>query len=108
MSFWVEWTGSSWIKGMVENGCKNGQLEAGQLMERILVQFVRDNVEESHIVICKEQEGLEKELLEEKSAEADVEQPREVIAATPAVAEPQGIKITTETWLFLYLSLIHI
>ncbi|CAI4061897.1 hypothetical protein SUVZ_06G0090 [Saccharomyces uvarum] len=103
VSFWVEWTGSSWIKGMVENGCKNGQLEAGQLMERILVKFVKDNVEESQIVISKEQEGLEKELLEEKSVEAEVEQPREVIAATPAVAEPQGIKITTETWLFLYL-----
>ncbi|EHN02635.1 YFL042C-like protein [Saccharomyces cerevisiae x Saccharomyces kudriavzevii VIN7] len=106
VSFWVEWTGSSWIKGMVENGCKNGQLEAAQLMERILAKFVKDNVEECQITISKEKEEQEVEQLEEKSGETALVQTTEVVAATPIVAESQGLKVTTETWLFLYLIVI--
>ncbi|CAI4038677.1 hypothetical protein SMKI_06G0220 [Saccharomyces mikatae IFO 1815] len=106
VSFWVEWTGSSWIKGMVENGCKNGQLEAVQLMERILSKFVKRNVEECQITVSKEDEKQEKEEAEEELKEVNLEQPREVLAAKPAVSEAKGLKVTTETWLLLFLIVI--
>ncbi|CAI4492729.1 CBM_collapsed_G0020160.mRNA.1.CDS.1 [Saccharomyces cerevisiae] len=79
VSFWVEWTGSSWIKGMVENGCKNGQLEAAQLMERILSKFIKNNVEECQITISKEEEEQDDKEVENKLKEVDLEQPREAV-----------------------------
>ena len=106
VSFWVEWTGSSWIKGMVENGCKNGQLEAAQLMERILSKFIENNVEECQITISKEEEEQDDKEVENKLEEVDLEQPREAFVMAPAIAEQQGLKVTMETWLFLYLIVV--
>ncbi|AJV23866.1 hypothetical protein H813_YJM1402F00016 [Saccharomyces cerevisiae YJM1402] len=106
VSFWVEWTGSSWIKGMVENGCKNGQLEAAQLMERILSKFIRNNVEECQITISKEEEEQDDKEVKNKLKEVDLEQPREAVVTAPAIAEQQGLKVTMETWLFLYLIVV--
>lgn len=106
VSFWVEWTGSSWIKGMVENGCKNGQLEAAQLMERILSKFIKNNVEECQITISKEEEEQDDKEVENKLEEVDLEQPREAVVTAPAIAEQQGLKVTMETWLFLYLIVV--
>ncbi|CAI7270567.1 CFC_collapsed_G0016450.mRNA.1.CDS.1 [Saccharomyces cerevisiae] len=106
VSFWVEWTGSSWIKGMVENGCKNGQLEAAQLMERILSKFIENNVEECQITISKEEEEQDDKEVENKLEEVDLEQPREAVVTAPAIAEQQGLKVTMETWLFLYLIVV--
>lgn len=106
VSFWVEWTGSSWIKGMVENGCKNGQLEAAQLMERILSKFIKNNVEECQITISKEEEEQDDKEVENKLKEVDLEQPREAVVTAPAIAEQQGLKVTMETWLFLYLIVV--
>ncbi|CAD6622839.1 CEI_1a_G0016480.mRNA.1.CDS.1 [Saccharomyces cerevisiae] len=106
VSFWVEWTGSSWIKGMVENGCKNGQLEAAQLMERILSKFIKNNVEECQITISKEEEEQDDKQVENKLKEVDLEQPREAFVTAPAIAEQQDLKVTMETWLFLYLIVV--
>ncbi|CAI4433734.1 CQS_1a_G0015610.mRNA.1.CDS.1 [Saccharomyces cerevisiae] len=106
VSFWVEWTGSSWIKGMVENGCKNGQLEAAQLMERILSKFIKNNVEECQITISKEEEEQDDKEVENKLKEVDLEQSREAVVTAPAIAEQQGLKVTMETWLFLYLIVV--
>ncbi|CAI6467184.1 AEL_HP2_G0015710.mRNA.1.CDS.1 [Saccharomyces cerevisiae] len=106
VSFWVEWTGSSWIKGMVENGCKNGQLEAAQLMERILSKFIKNNVEECQITISKEEEEQDDKEVENKLEEVDLEQPREAFVTAPAIAEQQDLKVTMETWLFLYLIVV--
>ncbi|AJU35993.1 BAQ_1a_G0016700.mRNA.1.CDS.1 [Saccharomyces cerevisiae] len=106
VSFWVEWTGSSWIKGMVENGCKNGQLEAAQLMERILSKFIKNNVEECQITISKEEEEQDDKEVKNKLKEVDLEQPREAVVTAPAIAEQQGLKVTMETWLFLYLIVV--
>lgn len=106
VSFWVEWTGSSWIKGMVENGCKNGQLEAAQLMERILSKFIENNVEECQITISKEEEEQDDKEVENKLEEVDLEQPREAFVTAPAIAEQQGLKVTMETWLFLYFIVV--
>ncbi|CAI4436318.1 BAI_1a_G0016450.mRNA.1.CDS.1 [Saccharomyces cerevisiae] len=106
VSFWVEWTGSSWIKGMVENGCKNGQLEAAQLMERILSKFIKNNVEECQITISKEEEEQDDKEVENKLEEVDLEQPREAFVTASAIAEQQGLKVTMETWLFLYLIVV--
>ncbi|CAD6623449.1 XXYS1_4_G0051790.mRNA.1.CDS.1 [Saccharomyces cerevisiae] len=106
VSFWVEWTGSSWIKGMVENGCKNGQLEAAQLMERILSKFIKNNVEECKITISKEEEEQDDKQVENKLKEVDLEQPREAFVTAPAIAEQQDLKVTMEIWLFLYLIVV--
>ncbi|KAG0671321.1 hypothetical protein C6P45_000775 [Maudiozyma exigua] len=50
ISFWVEWTGSSWIKSMVEAGCKNGQNDATTKMMKIL-NDLRDKYIESEVIV---------------------------------------------------------
>lgn len=95
VSFWVEWTGSSWIKGMVENGCKNGQLEAAQLMERILSKFIENNVEECQITISKEEEEQDDKEVENKLEEVDLEQPREAFVTAPQL---QSSKVSRSPW----------
>ena len=50
ISFWVEWTGSSWIKTMVEAGCKNGQTDATTKMMKIL-NDLRDKYIESEVIV---------------------------------------------------------
>ncbi|SSD60618.1 uncharacterized protein SCODWIG_02379 [Saccharomycodes ludwigii] len=32
ISFWVDWTGSSWIKSMIDKSCKSGQKEATKVL----------------------------------------------------------------------------
>lgn len=41
VSFWVDWTASSWIKSMVDSSCKSGQIAA----TKYLVKFVQDYID---------------------------------------------------------------
>lgn len=41
VSFWVDWTASSWIKSMVESSCKSGQIAA----TKDLVKFVQSYID---------------------------------------------------------------
>lgn len=46
ISYWVEWTGSSWIKSMIDNSVKSGQAEATKRLVELIHEFVNNNVEE--------------------------------------------------------------
>lgn len=41
LSFWVEWTGTSWIKSIVESSCKNGQIAVAESM----IPFIKEYIE---------------------------------------------------------------
>lgn len=45
VSYWVDWTSSSWIKGMVESSCRTGQIAATEDLINSIRESVRANVE---------------------------------------------------------------
>ncbi|SCU83511.1 LADA_0C11870g1_1 [Lachancea dasiensis] len=47
VSFWVDWTGGSWIKAMIDKSCKAGQVEATEQFIELLKTFVNDFTVES-------------------------------------------------------------
>lgn len=49
ISYWVDWTGSSWIKSMVDNSVKSGQTEATDSLISLIRDFVDENVEEKEM-----------------------------------------------------------
>lgn len=51
LSFWVEWTGNSWIKNMVESSCKSGLVSSTIDFVNIIEDFVENNTEIDYIVI---------------------------------------------------------
>jgi len=51
LSFWVDWTGSSWIKSMVEAGCKGGQTDATTKMMKILDDLIEKYVASEVIIV---------------------------------------------------------
>jgi len=53
-----------------------------------------------------EEEEQDDEEVKNKLKEVDLEQPREAVVTAPAIAEQQGLKVTMETWLFLYLIVV--
>ena len=44
ISFWVNWIGSSWIKMMIESGCKSGQTTATEKALRILREMIEEEI----------------------------------------------------------------
>ncbi|CUS22761.1 LAQU0S06e05424g1_1 [Lachancea quebecensis] len=51
ISFWVEWTGSSWIKSMIDKSCKAGQIEATDAFIELIREYVGKFTEASQIEI---------------------------------------------------------
>ena len=51
LSFWVEWTGSSWIKNMVESSCKTGLVTSTVDFVNLIEEFIEENTEEEYITI---------------------------------------------------------
>ncbi|CAL9733640.1 membrane-anchored lipid-binding protein Lam5p [Monosporozyma servazzii] len=47
VSYWLEWTGTSWFKKMIEAGAKRGQIEATEKMVDIINDYLDKNVVES-------------------------------------------------------------
>ncbi|CCF57354.1 hypothetical protein KAFR_0C03620 [Kazachstania africana CBS 2517] len=45
VGFWVEWTGSSWIKSMVENGGRNGSIDACNILLEVLNKYIDSYIE---------------------------------------------------------------
>ncbi|AMD20193.1 HDL551Cp [Eremothecium sinecaudum] len=45
ISFWIEWTGSSWIRSMVDKSCKAGQIEATKTLVKQVHDYLDKNVE---------------------------------------------------------------
>ncbi|SCU77265.1 LAFA_0A00650g1_1 [Lachancea sp. 'fantastica'] len=44
VSFWIEWTGGSWIKSMIEKSCKAGQVQATDALIILLEKYVQNFV----------------------------------------------------------------
>ena len=42
--YWIEWTGGSWIKSMIEKSCKSGQVEATKTFVTLLEETVAEHV----------------------------------------------------------------
>lgn len=53
VSYWLEWTGTSWFKKMIEAGAKRGQIEATEKMVVIINDYVEKNVVESDAIITE-------------------------------------------------------
>lgn len=51
LSFWVEWTGSSWIKNMVESSCKTGLVASTVDFVNMIERFVAENVHEEYVTV---------------------------------------------------------
>ncbi|KAJ9569712.1 uncharacterized protein HLK63_L17083 [Nakaseomyces glabratus] len=63
ISYWVEWTGSSWIKGMIESSCKTGQIEAADVIEKLLRTYLKENSIDEVVTLAEETETKEKQKL---------------------------------------------
>ncbi|CDO92909.1 unnamed protein product [Kluyveromyces dobzhanskii CBS 2104] len=51
ISYWVEWTDSSWIKSMIDNSVKSGQIQATTTLLKLVDEFIDKNVEEADIKV---------------------------------------------------------
>ncbi|SCU91066.1 LANO_0D10660g1_1 [Lachancea nothofagi CBS 11611] len=51
ISFWVEWTGGSWIKAMIDKSCKAGQVDATETLVQIAKNYVEKYVMESRMEV---------------------------------------------------------
>lgn len=51
ISYWVDWTASSWIKSMVESSCKSGQVAATKDFVELITKYVADNTEKSPVTV---------------------------------------------------------
>ncbi|QLQ79334.1 hypothetical protein HG537_0B06820 [Torulaspora globosa] len=51
ISYWVEWTASSWIKSMVESSCKSGQIAATKDFVELIKKYVADNTEKGPVTV---------------------------------------------------------
>lgn len=49
ISYWIDWSGSSWIKGIIESGCKTGQTDAIELLIPLAQKHIFENTEVSEI-----------------------------------------------------------
>lgn len=51
ISYWVEWTASSWIKSMVESSCKSGQIAATKDFIELIKKYVADKTEKGPVTV---------------------------------------------------------
>lgn len=65
ISFWVHWTGSSWVKGIIDKSCRSGQEEATKDLIPILQQAIDENTvpaSEQVVSVGTKEEKSEKSL----------------------------------------------
>ncbi|KAG0668245.1 hypothetical protein C6P45_004898 [Maudiozyma exigua] len=53
LSFWVEWTGSSWIKNMVESSCKSGLVSSTVDFINLIEEFIEQHTTVDYITVDK-------------------------------------------------------
>ncbi|SMN20064.1 similar to Saccharomyces cerevisiae YFL042C Putative protein of unknown function [Maudiozyma saulgeensis] len=53
LSFWVEWTGSSWIKNMVESSCKSGLISSTIDFINLIENFVEKHTIVDYMMVDK-------------------------------------------------------
>lgn len=51
ISYWVEWTASSWIKSMVESSCRSGQIAATKDLVEDIKKYVEENTEKGSVSV---------------------------------------------------------
>ncbi|EDO17472.1 hypothetical protein Kpol_1058p9 [Vanderwaltozyma polyspora DSM 70294] len=49
ISFWVDWVGSSWIKGLINSSCKSGQEDTVSKLKPFIQKFVQKCTEPSQV-----------------------------------------------------------
>lgn len=81
VSYWLEWTGSSWFKKMIEAGAKKGQIEAVEKMNDIIKVYVEKNIIESDEAITETELVESKPILKTISTKTDLE--KNVMNANP-------------------------
>lgn len=45
ISYWVQWTGTSWMKGVIERSCETGQRSATEDLGRLIADYCEEYVE---------------------------------------------------------------
>lgn len=51
VSYWVEWTATSWIKSMVESSCRSGQVAATKDLVEHVKRYVAENTEKGVVSV---------------------------------------------------------
>ncbi|CCE62666.1 hypothetical protein TPHA_0D00220 [Tetrapisispora phaffii CBS 4417] len=59
ISYWVDWTGSSWIKGMIDSSCKSGQISVNKEMIPFIQEYVRKHTIQSKSVPPKKKISID-------------------------------------------------
>lgn len=104
ISYWVEWTGSSWIKGMIESSCKSGQEEASKALEKLLNKYVDENIEETKVSSKPSSDLPRKEVVSEKhfTKETVIEKVNPAIQVE-AAPKPTPATVKWFTWILVSL-----
>ncbi|SCV02261.1 LAMI_0G17348g1_1 [Lachancea mirantina] len=106
ISFWVEWSGTSWIKSMIEKSCKSGQTEATDEYIKMLKEAIANNTMESIAqVSSKRSEKLRpnKKLDNASTVVKIAENERGATTAEPSLGDPRRQNISLSTLLILLL-----
>lgn len=88
ISYWVDWTGSSWIKGMIESSIKSGQTATANAMEPFIADYVSSRTEAVAAAAAATPEAAKVELASEKLG-VTAKQFNELLASSQQVS--QGI-----------------
>lgn len=59
ISYWLEWTGSSWFKKIIESGAKKNQIEATGRLSETLNNYIENNIIETDEKITDYKEFIE-------------------------------------------------
>ncbi|KAL6942333.1 hypothetical protein ACO0QE_003504 [Hanseniaspora vineae] len=59
--YWIEWTGGSWIKSMIEKSCKSGQVEATKAFVKLLEETIAEHVTKKNLSLAEATKASSKE-----------------------------------------------
>ncbi|CCK72643.1 GRAM and VASt domain-containing protein KNAG_0L00200 [Huiozyma naganishii CBS 8797] len=90
-TFWVEWTGSSWIKSMVESSCKSGLEEAAVELKKLIQRYVSQNVTEETITLGPAAAEQDTVLAKVSDATEEQTQGAKVVENVTVVQEKQTV-----------------
>lgn len=106
ISYWLEWTGSSWFKKIIESGAKKNQIEATEKLSETLNNYIENNIIETDEKITDYKEFIESSpIVKMVSIKNDLENninknnPYEKISAT-------SILLSKAPFIFLIIILI--
>ncbi|KAH3672758.1 hypothetical protein WICMUC_004164 [Wickerhamomyces mucosus] len=68
VSFWVNWTGSSWMKGVIDKSCKTGQEAATKSLLRLINDYLDEHIVETSEIVKNENQVEIEDIKEGKAA----------------------------------------